>query len=95
MQEGNLSLAKHAFHISNSGWEGSLCSRSSPCPCFLLRPVLTASSTEWIHCSQLVHRYLVRHFVRSPGSLLEVEKLMLKLVEGAEDWGKALGQLGT
>lgn len=100
LQEGNLSLAKHAFQISNSGcqvgcqtgWEGcSVLPQLSLPAC----PTLTANSTEGIHCSQLVPGYLVRHCVRSPGSLLEVETLIVKPVEGAEGQSKALGQVGN
>lgn len=102
-QERNLSVAKHAFQISNSGcqpdcqmdWEGCSVVPQLSLPTFPLLYRTNSSQPEGNHCSQLVPGYFVRHCVRSPRSLLEAETQIVKPVEGAEGQGKALGQVGT
>lgn len=103
LQERNLSVARHAFQISNSGrqpgcqmdWEGCSAVPQQSLPTFPLVSRTNSSQTEGIHCSQLLPGYFVRHCVRSPRSLLEAETQIVKPVEGTEGQGKALGQVGT
>lgn len=54
------------------GWEGGLCSPSSPCPRFLFCTALTANSMEGIHCSHfstwIPCQTLCKESWESPGS---------------------------
>lgn len=99
LQERNLSVAKDAFQISNSGcqmdWEGCSVVPQLSLPSFPLVSRTNSSQPEGIHCSQLLPGYFVRHCVRSPRSLLEAETQIVKPVEGTEGQAKTLGQVGT
>lgn len=72
--------------------KGTLCSPALLAHVSLSCPALTM---EGIHSSQLVPGYLVRHYVRNAGSVLEVKMLIAKPVEDTEGQDKALGQVGT